>query len=335
MKVWLPAVRSGTGADVFTQRLHDALHARGVDAEVTWFPLSAELFPAQMRRMSPPPGVDLVHANGWAGCAFADRGIPLVVTVHHLVHDAAYAPFCSVPQAIYHRLHLRGRDLRAIRRADAVTAVSGYVAGTVEAFSGRRGIRTIHNWIDASTYRPGSAPRRPGPQRLLLVGNGGRRKGEDLLPALVDALGAGFDVRCTGGLRDGVGAGIAGITWLGRLDEAALIREYQDCDAVLSLSRYEGFGYTAVEGMACGKPFLGFRTSGLAEVVSVDAGRLVSLEDVAALANEARRLRDAPGEALRMGAAGRHHVLAHFGEQKVDGYLRLYEELVAARGAAA
>lgn len=328
MKVWLPAIRSGTGADVFTSRLGQALEARGVNACITWFPLSAELFPMQLRRTRPPPGVDVIHANGWAGSAFDGLGIPLIVTVHHLVHDPEYARFRSLAQAAYHRIHLRGRDLRAILRAEAVTSVSSYVASTVEAFSGRRGIRILHNWVDTHAYRPSPAPRRPGHQRLLLVGNGGHRKGEDLLPALAAALGEGFQVRCTGGLRGGAGADIAGVERLGRLDEAALIREYQDCDAVISLSRYEGFGYTAVEGMACGKPFLGFRTSGLADVVPAEAGRLLPLEDVAGLAREARSLRDAPDEALRMGAAGRRHAVEHFGEANADGYVRLYEELV-------
>lgn len=329
MKVWLPAVRSGSGADVFTMRLCDELIARGVDASITWFPISAELFPGRLRRHGLPVGVDVVHANGWAGSAFAGLGVPLLVTVHHLVHDAAYAPYRSVAQALYHRWHLRGRDLQAILRADEVTAVSDYVAGTVETFSGRGQVRTVHNWVDTDVYHPSVAARPPGPFRLLLVGNGGRRKGEDLLPGLVTALGEGFDVRCTGGLRGDSRSDTKGVTRLGRLDEPALLREYQTCDAVLSLSRYEGFGYTAVEGMACGKPFLGFRTSGLTEVVAADAGRLLPLDDVQALAGAAQALRDAPEAAIKMGAAGRRHVLQRFGRGNVDGYLRLYEELVA------
>lgn len=329
MKVWLPAIRSGTGADVFTLRLQAALAAQGVEAVVTWFPLWCELFPQRLHRARIPKGTDLVHVNGWVGASFVGRGLPVVVTVHHLVHDPAYAPFRSPAQTLYHRWHLRSRDLCAIRSAQAVTAVSRYVARTVESFGGCGPVHVIHNWVDIEKYSPAVGSRAPGPFRLLLVGNRGRRKGFDLLPRFLAELGSGFEVRCTGGLRDGADDSLPQVRWLGRLEERSLIDEYRHCDAVVSLSRYEGFGYTAVEAMACGKPFLGFHSSGLAEVVPGQAGILVEVEDVPALARAANALRQDPEACRRMGQAGRAHVVSNFGIGNARRYLELYRQLMA------
>ena len=43
--VWFPAVRAGTGTDVFTERLVEGLNKRGIRAEITWLPLRAEYAP--------------------------------------------------------------------------------------------------------------------------------------------------------------------------------------------------------------------------------------------------------------------------------------------------
>jgi glycosyltransferase involved in cell wall biosynthesis len=325
MKIWLPAIRSGTGTDVFTLRLHQALTRMGVDAEITWFPLAAELAPSLLRKRQPPRGTTIIHANGWTGDSLAKFGLPVVVTVHHLVHDPAYAPFRSPAQALYHRLHLRRRDLHAIRAASAVTAVSEYVAQTVREFSGRATVEVVHNWVDPEVYAPGPAVPHADRCRILVVGNRSRRKGYDLLPNFVRALGDGFEVRCTGGLRDGPGRALPGVHWLGKLSEGELVREYQHCDLVASLSRYEGFGYSALEAMACEKPFIGFRTSGVSEVVSPHAGILVGIDDVESLAEAAGKAMSDPLLRAAMGQYGRQRVESYFTERLVIRYLAIYE----------
>lgn len=328
MRVWLPAIRAGTGTDVFTERLAVALRGRGVEADITWFPAWYEFLPELMRLHGVPPGTDVIHANSWLALPFVGRGVPVVTTVHHLVHDPAYAPYRSASQALYHRWHIRWREQRALRRSQAVTAVSAYVAGSVNAFCCRSDVVTIPNWIDTVRYAPD--PSRVAdagrPFRLLLVGNHSRRKGFDLLPALAAALGPRFELRCTGGLRDGGLAAIPGVRILGRLSEGDLVREYQHCDAVVSLSRYEGFGYTALEGMACAKPVIAFRTSGIAEVVDGGiTGFLEAVDDVPAFAARCRQLEVDRGLTLRMGSAARQRATDIFSEAAaLDAYQRVY-----------
>lgn len=336
MRVWLPAIRAGSGADVFTQRLADGLRHRGIDVVLSWYPHRYEFFPELLRLQPLPPLVDVIHANSWNANAFLGRGVPVVTTVLHLVHDPAYAPYRSPSQALYHRWHLRWRELRALRHSMAVTAISEYVADTVRTFCKRSDVTTILNWVDTAQYAPvpGGAIDSRGPFRLLLVGNQTRRKGFDLLQALAAQLGAGFELRCTGGLRDGGLAEMPGVQLLGRLTEADLVREYQACHAVISLSRYEGFGYTALEGMACGKPVVAFRTSALTEVIDDGVtGFLVTKDDVRAMAARCRMLADDRVLTERMGHAARRRAIEHFPEAgAIDAYVQTYERLIRQDG---
>lgn len=40
--IWFPTVRTGTGTDVFTERLVKGLNEQGIKAEITWLPLRAD-----------------------------------------------------------------------------------------------------------------------------------------------------------------------------------------------------------------------------------------------------------------------------------------------------
>jgi glycosyltransferase involved in cell wall biosynthesis len=113
-----------------------------------------------------------------------------------------------------------------------------------------------------------------------------------------------------------------------------LVRLYQQSDIVVSLSRHEGFGYTAAEAMACGKPVVAFDVPGLRDVVLAGkTGVLVEPGDVRAMATACAGLMGDPERRAGMGAAGREWVVAHFSpEMAARQYLSLYRELTASRG---
>lgn len=329
--VWFPAVRAGSGADVFTLRLADALCRRGVTATITWFPHWTEITPDLLRLSQAPDGTDIIHANSAYAFAFRRKGIPLVATEHHYLLDPAYRPYKSIAQHVYHRALIGPYLRRSYAHADAITTDSRFTADVLARVVGVKASRIIPLWVDYEKFSPVSCA--PSPHRkfrLLFVGNASRRKGADMIPLLARRLGPDFEIRCTSGLRaDRCEDKGDNVTLLGRLGEDQLIQEYRTCDAVLVPSRYEGFGYTALEAMACGKPVVGFRCGAVDEVVvEGETGLLCDIDDLDALEQNCRCFAGDVSMTRTFGQAGRVRATTVFTESgAIDDYLDLYGSL--------
>lgn len=335
IKVWLPTVRVGTGTDVFTQRLADALARHDITTHISWFPPQFEFMPSLLRLVRPPAGTDIVFANSWNGFAFKRTALPLVVTMHHSGFDPAVRSYRTHAQRIYHRLLIRRFEERSYQAANAVTAVSMFSANSVKRATGLGKVEVIHNWIDINRFQPdpisGVQPQGNHPFRLLFVGKPTPSKGADLLAPIMRRLGPDFELRIAGRLNPTKNAGYpANINVLGWLNEEQLIRAYQECDALLFPSHSEGFGYVALEAMACGKPAITTHATALPEVVMNDVtGILCSPNDVNGFANACRRLAANPALCLKMGRAARLRAVAQFSEEKtITRYLELIQRLV-------
>ena len=61
--VWFPTVRTGTGTDVFTERLVEGLNQRGIRAAISWLPLRAEYAPWTVAIPKPPEWATVTHVN--------------------------------------------------------------------------------------------------------------------------------------------------------------------------------------------------------------------------------------------------------------------------------
>lgn len=216
-----------------------------------------------------------------------------------------------------------------IKHADRVVAVSNYTAERLKEFFHAENVEVIHNGIDTDYFTPGQAGNTPSRFRLLFVGKPSRMKGFDMLGSVMKRLGDDFELIYTSPGKGTTSMHPGNMHTSGYLYGEDLLRAYRDCDALISPSRLEGFGYSVCEAMACGKPVIVSDNSSLSEIVQHgETGFLCPTDDVDAFAEAARKLAGDPLLAGRMGEAARQHVLKHFRiESMIERYIRLYQSL--------
>lgn len=317
VKVWLPHVQVVGGGGLYTERLAQALRSLGHEVVTTEFAHRWQYFPWRLRWAACPEDVDVVMATSWWAFPFRRPGVKLVVIEHHCVNDPAFAPYRTFLQTIFHEVFLRAFTSLSLRAADAVVCVSRYTAESLAAAHGGIRAHVIPNGIETDYYCPGAEPK-PSlgnrPVRLLFVGNLIRRKGADLLPKIMAALGPGYELRYTSGLRTrDTLSGKPGMVSLGRLTREQLREEYRKADLLLFPTRFEGFGYPAAEAMACGTPVVTTRCSSLPELVEDGVtGRLCPVDDVRALADAVAELSRDENALRAMGIKARSVAVSRF-----------------------
>lgn len=329
--VWFPAVRAGSGADVFTERLCAGLNARGIKAGITWLPLRAEYAPWSVPVPQPPAWATLAHVNSWLHPRFLPRELPVVGTIHHCMHDPAMRPYKNLTQNLYHQFWIRHVEAANLRRSIRVAAVSHYAAQAAQVAFGKAEITVIPNGVDTTFFTPlhRDSPHRPF--RLLYVGNWNRLKGVDLLAPIMQALGPGFELFYTTGRGGNQRSFLIPPNShpLGLLDQTALCDAYRQADALLFPSRLEGFGLVVAEAMACGLPVIVADSSALPElVVHGRTGLLCPVDDVGAFAAAARRLAHGTSLWQAMRQEARQRAVELFDESKqITRWLDLYQSL--------
>jgi glycosyltransferase involved in cell wall biosynthesis len=334
LHVWMPNIRANSGSDVFLERLAEGARARGITVTVDWFDRRFEFLPEALAFRRMPHGVDIIHANGLNAFAFRRHKVPLVVSEHHYVLDPAYRSYKTAIQHAY-QLAVTGRaSKRSFPVASMLVSPSRFTERVLHQVAPNAPQAMIPLWVDTEHFSPTASGSRDDvqdrPFRLLFVGNTSFRKGADTILPLAERLGSGFEILCTGGLRGGGDiAGAGAIRHLGRLTTDQLVAAYRDCDAVLVPSRYEGFGYAALEAMACGKPVIAFACGAVDEIVDDGiTGFMVPIDDIEGMALAARRLAAESGLAASMGRAGRERALTQFSEEVgVSAYIELYHRL--------
>jgi glycosyltransferase involved in cell wall biosynthesis len=285
--------------------------------------------PARARLHSGPAGhaweqlaLPAIAARRGAAAIFspanlAPLGWPRNVIV---VHDAAVLRVPDGYSRAYRTWH-RWLGLEAARRAAAVVTVSEFSRGELLALGGLdpQRLHVIAGGVDErfSPNAPGGAED-PQAQRaaselnlrapyVLTIGTDDPRKNLDALGPCAAALRQRrIELVWAGDARPQFARTRApsGLRALGYVPDELLPGLYRGARAFVLPSRYEGFGLTCLEAMACGIPVVASERTALPEVCG-DAALLVDPDDPAAITGAVLSICEDPELAARLKAAGR------------------------------
>jgi glycosyltransferase involved in cell wall biosynthesis len=331
--VWFPAIRTGTGTEVFTVRLVNALKKLGVRAEIAWLPHYAEYLPWVVPVPVVPAWVTVVHVNTWLHSRFIPKNLPVIATMHSATYDDSLLPYKSFLQKIYHQYWIRACEQWCIDNATTITAVSHYAAAQTTKHLGRKDVVVIHNWVDVEVFCPEKFQNKKKNKTqvfsIAFVGTPCIRKGVDLLPKIMRALGEDFQLKLTATMNQipGYPDLPKNMISIERLhDDSELVGLYRSVDLLLFPSRLEGFGLVALEAQACGLPVVATNGSALCEIVQHGiSGILCPQDDVDAFVAAIKKIASNKDLRLQMGNAGHIAAKNNFSENFIIGkYLELY-----------
>jgi glycosyltransferase involved in cell wall biosynthesis len=266
--------------------------------------------PGEIKKAEREQKFDVIHINGLSYWFLPRRlsAAPHVLTVHHLVRDAA--------ENIGLSLSSRMKDLsgengflipqierRALESVDMVVAVSNYTKDRIlQTYSiPSEMVDVVYNGVkfDGYTFTREELDETrkqmglPDLPVILFVGRvDDPRKGLDVLiqafRKVLDEVDATLLVVGKGDqtiARDLAGPALDRIVFTGFVDDITLKKCYALCDLYVCPSRLEGFGLTILEAFAAGKPVVVTRVGAIPELVhDGQNGFLVSPDNVTAMA---------------------------------------------------
>jgi teichuronic acid biosynthesis glycosyltransferase TuaC len=294
---------------------------------------------AKVRELQRSRKIDLIHAHGALPCGHAamllnaELNIPYVVSVHGL--DA------------FSTEQVRGRasswcrriSLRVYRSARRVICVSEHVREQVlEGTSRASRTSVVYNGVDPAMFSP-ALKNTADKLSLLSVGNLIPIKGHEVLIRAVASLAPEFPAVTLEIIGDGPEHSrlqslakqlqiAERVRFLGRKSRLEVAEAMRRCTVFALPSRYEGLGCVYLEAMSVGKPVVGCREQGIAEVVQHGSnGFLVGPNNEKELTFALAMLLRDESLRLRLGAAARDTILDRFTlSQQAQNFVRIYRE---------
>lgn len=273
-----------------------------------------------------PRGADILV--GWSGASLEvvreaqRRGMAVVIErgSTHIAHQNA------VLAEAHDRLGLRfaGIDPRLMAReieeyalADLVVTGSSAAAATFIPHGVEAAKMAVNPYgVDLERFARVAPSRRPGPPRILFVGQVGVRKGVPWLLEAFARLGGDAELHLVGPMEPDFHSLLT--RWPGErvhlhgaLRGEALVQAFAAADLFCLPSIEEGFGMVVLQAMAAGLPVVASTATGAVDI-SDALPILVGPGDSAALAEGLRQALDDPGRREAMGIAGRRAVAAGF-----------------------
>ena len=300
-----------------------AVDLRGLSKPKAWAKMMAASL-REERRFKP----DVVLGNS---IEVATVKAPLACIVHDLNFGSSKPTISSRGKAAFYRLRARQMDaVITVSEASRVALESHRIAP--------RAFHVIHNGVDLNSFVPKESegggdvvrfcyPSRilPGKGQHLAVDAISRLSPEMKRRAELVLVGAASDPVFTEQLRGQIrGQPVKLFT-----DVPEMVPYYQEADVILFPTLLEeGFGYTAIEGMACGKPVIYFDQPAVREATG-GVAVAVPQGDVEALMEAMAQLMDDPERRRELGREARDFVEQRYCWQRVwSRYQEVLERLV-------
>jgi len=296
----------------------------------------------RVRELQRSQRIDLIHAHAPLPCGHAalllsaELGLPYVVSVHGL--DAFGTTQVSGRAGEWCR-RISQRVYRSSRR---VICISERVREQVlEGVGGKCRTSVVYNGVDPELFSPGRESSAAQPV-VLSVGNLIPIKGHGLLIRSVASLAAEFPAIILEIIGDGSERSrlqhltrelniSERVRFLGLQSRHQVAEAMHRCTVFALPSRYEGLGCVYLEAMSAGRPVIGCRGQGIAEIiqhgsngflVGPDNERELTLALAILLRDEARR--------RALGAAARDTILERLTlAQQAESLVRIYRECAA------
>lgn len=237
---------------------------------------------------------DIIHAHTYLGAVAARaickaRGIPYVVTLHETsLMTGSYSP--------WRRFMIRA----ALEEARYCLPVSHSLRDSLHKQFQLTNLGVIPNFIDVGLFDLPPAPPPPSPFRFVAVGDLLPRKRIDLLihafakmetetsgSFQLDIIGSGSEEGRLKALVQEIGL-TEKVRFYGMMPPSGVARQLQQEHCLVLPSALETFGIVVAEAMACGLPVVATDCGGPADLVTPDTGKLVPVDDPAALAQAMR-----------------------------------------------
>jgi glycosyltransferase involved in cell wall biosynthesis/GT2 family glycosyltransferase len=313
----------------------------------------------ELRRIHEVHPIDIVEAPIWdvEGIAVILDGSFRVVTSLHtplkkVVESNPDWRANMTPQKVQNYEDLEAAEILVATRAHGVRANSRAVVETmgksygVEFAADRLSILP-HGMEDRSQRRNG-AEKKGNFIDVLYAGRFEGRKGTDVLLKVIPALClkhrrarfilVGEDRAQPNGATQGEEFRMLHrradfrdrVIFAGEVSDEKLEAYLAQCDIFVAPSRYESFGLVFLEAMMFGKPVIGCRAGGMAEVIEEGVtGLLAEPGDTTSLESALEVLLSDAGKREAFGKAGRERYLQHYTREKLtDRTLEFYRQVL-------
>lgn len=293
-----------------------AVELRGLGKGRKWTAMARAIL-SEVRRFRP----DVVLSNS---IEVPPTGVPTACIVHDLNFGEAagssiQASLAGRAKALFYATRARG--LHAV-----ITVSEASARVLAQAGVPAEKVRVIHNGVDVDRFRPDPAWRSRGvgspdqPVRFVypsrILPGKGQHHAIDALARLPREHKRRAHLSVVGAAADPVYLDQLKVQSFEQpvdfhVDVPEIAPWYQQADVVLFPTVMdEGFGFTAVEGMAAGKPVIWFDQPAIREATG-GHGLPVPRGDVQALRQAMMTLMDDPEQRTRLGDQARRHVEAH------------------------